>query len=63
MNPRHYGIWPFRPAKPVPVTTASEAARILGNLGREAKANRTAMLCELRREVRECDITPLGWRA
>jgi hypothetical protein len=48
-------------AKPAP--TASEAARILGNLGREAKANRTAMLTELRREIRECDITPLGWRA
>jgi hypothetical protein len=47
-------------AKPAP--TASEAARTLGNLGREAKANRNAMLCELRREIRECDITPLEWR-
>ena len=39
------------------------AARTLGQLGRDAKARRAAMLAELRREVRECKIQPLGWRA
>ena len=43
--------------------TATHAARLLGELGRDAKAKRTAMLTELRREVRECTITPLGWKA
>lgn len=43
--------------------TATHAARLLGELGREAKASRAAMLTELRREVRECVITPLEWRA
>ena len=43
--------------------TATHAARLLGELGRESKAKRTAMLCELRREILECDITPLEWKA
>jgi hypothetical protein len=48
-------------AKPAP--TASEAARILGNLGREAKANRTAMLDTLRGELARGLHANLGWRA
>jgi len=52
-------MWPFRPTP-----TPSEAARVLGSIAlKNAADRRTAMLCELRREVRECDITPLGWRA
>ena len=43
--------------------TPSEAARILSDEARAQKTRRTAMLTELRREVRECDITPLEWRA
>lgn len=51
--------WPFRTAP-----TPSEAARTLGAIAlKNASDRRAAMLCELRREVRECEITPLGWKA
>ena len=42
---------------------ASNAARTLGQIGRDIKTRRAAMTDELRREVRECEIKPLGWRA
>lgn len=55
-------IWPFTTASAAP--TPADAARTLGAIARKNAADRrTAMLCELRREVRECDITPLEWRA
>lgn len=55
-------IWPFTTASAAP--TPADAARTLGAIARKNAADRrTAMLCELRREVLECDITPLGWKA
>lgn len=55
-------IWPFTSVSPAP--TPSEAARTLGAIAlKNASDRRAAMLCELRREVRECEITPLGWRS
>ena len=52
----------YRAAPPAPITP-SEAARILSEEARSQKAKRTAMLCELRREVRECEIKPHRWQA
>ena len=55
-------IWPFTSASVAP--TPSEAARTLGAIAlKNASDRRAAMLCELRREVRECEITPLEWRS
>jgi len=55
-------IWPFTTASAAP--TPADAARTLGAIARKNAADRqAAMLCELRREVLECDITPLGWKA
>lgn len=62
MNPRSNLFWPFAKREPVSITP-SEAAKVLSNLARVSKAKRSDMLCELRREIRECDITPLGWKA
>ncbi len=55
-------IWPFTTASAAP--TPADAARTLGAIARKnATDRRAAMLCELRREVLECDITPLGWKS
>jgi len=63
MNSRIIPFWPFGINRAPAAPTPSEAARILSDEARIQKAKRTAMLCELRREVLECDITPLGWRS
>lgn len=62
MNPGRNPFWPFAKREPVSITP-SEAAKVLSNLARVSKAKRSEMLWELRREIRECDITPLGWKA
>lgn len=64
MNSRVIPFWPFGSIRAPTAPTPSEAARTLGAIAlKNASDRRAAMLCKLRREVRECEITPLRWKA